>query len=203
MISHSKALSKNNIDYLFSVLASKYKELGGHETVEIFLVGGAAIITRFQYRAMTLDVDAVHPKTKPFMKAIEEVANQESLPQSWINDEFASTPSYSETIIEKAKLYKSFGNNLIKVYCLPEVYLIAMKMRSGRPTGGDLDDVLRMVAELKHNGKRITYAQIEKAYLDLYGEKLDRCDSLFVSELKTIIAMSKDEIDELYYPQRF
>lgn len=106
MISHSKALSKNNIDYLFSVLASKYKELGGHETVEIFLVGGAAIITRFQYRAMTLDVDAILPKNVFFMRAIKEVADQEGLPQEWINDEFAATPSYSKIIIERAKLYK-------------------------------------------------------------------------------------------------
>lgn len=78
-----------------------------------------------------------------------------------------------------------------------------MKMRSGRPTGGDLDDIIRMIAELKHDGKRITYDQIENAHMELYDRGLDTCDPLFVSELKTIIKLSKDEIDELYYPQRF
>ena len=98
MTSLSKVLSRKNIDGLFSSLANKYKELGGTDSVDLILVGGAAILTKFLYRAMTLDVDAIYPKTTIFLKAVEEVGEENNLPKNWINDEFVATPSYSDVI---------------------------------------------------------------------------------------------------------
>lgn len=203
MTSHSQTLSKENIDRLFSSLAAKYEDMGGRTPIELLLVGGAAILTRFQYRAMTLDVDAIYPKDALFLRAVEEIGKEEGLPKDWINDEFTITPSYSDAIRQRARLYKSFGKGLLKVYRLPDAYLIAMKMRANRPTGGDLDDVIHMVAELKHNGQDIDYSQIEKAHLDLYDIGLESCGFLFVSELKAVLSLSKEEIDEIYYSSRF
>ena len=198
-----KTLSRENIERLFSALADKYKRLGGSEPIELLLVGGAAILTRFRYRAMTLDVDAIFPKNALFLRATKELGEEENLPTGWINDEFMATSSYSEMIREKVTLYKSFEEGLLKIYRLPDAYLIAMKMRANRPTGGDLDDVVHMVAEIKHGGTEITYLQIEQAHVDLYGVGLETCSPLFVSELKTVLAMSQAEVDELYYPPRF
>ena len=78
-----------------------------------------------------------------------------------------------------------------------------MKMRSNRPTSGDLDDVIHMVAALSHLGNPVSFEQVEGAHKDLYGIGLELCSPLFVEELKTVTAMTRAEIEELYYPSLF
>ncbi|GEM_PF-2833981 len=198
-----QTINKENLDHIFNLLSEKYAELGGTERVSLMLVGGAAIITRFLYRVSTLDIDALFPKTGPFLRAAEEIGKAENLPEDWINDEFVGTPSFSAKLADKMTLYKSFSDGLLNVYSLPDPYLIAMKMRSNRPTSGDLDDVIHMVAELSHLGNPVSFEQVERAHKDLYGIGLELCSPLFVEELKTVTAMTRAEIEELYYPSLF
>ena len=45
-----------------------------------------------------------------------------------------------------------------------------MKLKSSRPTGGDLDDIIKMIYELRLNKVDITYEQVIEAYKDLYND---------------------------------
>ena len=200
MMSRKTVLSKDNLDSLFEKLSEKYSEFGGTEPIKIYLVGGTAIMSRFQYRQSTLDADAFFPKTESLLKASAWVAEHENLPSDWLNDAFVGTNSFSQVIFCKMDLYKEYGNGLISVYRLPAVYMIAMKMRSNRPTGGDLDDVLKMIAEIRHLGGKIAMTEIEDAYIDLYGEGFGPLNAFFVKELEEITSLSDEEVEELYYP---
>lgn len=56
---HNFLFKKEDINQVFEKLASEYIELGGTKRVEIYLVGGAAIVSNFDYRMSTIDIDAL------------------------------------------------------------------------------------------------------------------------------------------------
>ena len=51
---HSSLLKKEDLDCLLDKLAAEYIELGGSKRVEIYLVGGAAIVLNFDFRMSKL-----------------------------------------------------------------------------------------------------------------------------------------------------
>ena len=181
---HSALLDKNKLDDIFSFLADEYKKTGSKETINIYVVGGAAIVINFTYRLSTIDVDALYELDPNFEKAKEAVKNKYKLNSDWLNNDFISTPSYSPKIVEYSNLFKSYSN-LINIYVLEPKYLIAMKLKSSRPTGGDLDDIIKMIYELRLNNKKITFDEIISAYKDLYSS-FDNTYDYFIN--KTIEA---------------
>ena len=51
--------TKDNIDDLLSQLAKEFRKLNGNKTpAEIVIIGGAAIVTQYGFRASTTDIDA-------------------------------------------------------------------------------------------------------------------------------------------------
>lgn len=164
---HSKIIRRDDIDIIFDALADEYLKLNGEDIFDVYLVGGAAIVLNFEYRASTIDIDACFKNNQQINQAIDEVSKRLDLPKDWLNCDFMATPSYSPVIVNKAKLYKAF-RKVIKVHLLEPKYLIAMKLKSSRPTGGDLDDVIRMIYELRYKNIPISYEEIINAYKELY-----------------------------------
>lgn len=164
---HSKIIRRDDIDIIFDALADEYLKLNGEDIFDVYLVGGAAIVLNFEYRASTIDIDACFKNNQQINQAIDEVSKRLDLPKDWLNCDFMVTPSYSPVIVNKAKLYKAF-RKVIKVHLLEPKYLIAMKLKSSRPTGGDLDDVIKMIYELRYKNIPISYEEIINAYKELY-----------------------------------
>lgn len=164
---HSKIIRRDDIDIIFDALADEYLKLNGEDIFDVYLVGGAAIVLNFEYRASTIDIDAYFKNNQQINQAIDEVSKRLDLPKDWLNCDFMVTPSYSPVIVNKAKLYKAF-RKVIKVHLLEPKYLIAMKLKSSRPTGGDLDDVIKMIYELRYKNIPISYEEIINAYKELY-----------------------------------
>ncbi len=164
---HSKIIRRDDIDIIFDALADEYLKLNGEDIFDVYLVGGAAIVLNFEYRASTIDIDAYFKNNQQINQAIDEVSKRLDLPKDWLNCDFMATPSYSPVIVNKAKLYKAF-RKVIKVHLLEPKYLIAMKLKSSRPTGGDLDDVIKMIYELRYKNIPISYEEIINAYKELY-----------------------------------
>lgn len=164
---HSKIIRRDDIDIIFDALADEYLKLNGEDIFDVYLVGGAAIVLNFEYRASTIDIDACFKNNQQINQAIDEVSKRLDLPKDWLNCDFMATPSYSPVIVNKAKLYKAF-RKVIKVHLLEPKYLIAMKLKSSRPTGGDLDDVIKMIYELRYKNIPISYEEIINAYKELY-----------------------------------
>ena len=166
---HNTLINKQDIDNLFCALANEYESLGGKNDINIYLVGGASIILNFDYRMSTIDIDALFKTDELFQESIKSVSKKLHLQNDWINQDFVNTPSYSPKILKYAKPFSTYGN-FIHLFTLEPKYLIAMKLKSSRPTGGDLDDIVMMIYEMRYKNISISYDEIIKAYNDLYSD---------------------------------
>ncbi len=193
---HNCLFKKEDIDQVFEKLASEYIELGGTKRVEIYLVGGAAIVSNFDYRMSTIDIDALFKDNYILETAIQNIAKKDNLPADWLNKDFVKTPSYSPKIIEKAAM-RTVYNEIIVVYSLEPKYLIAMKLKSSRPTGGDLDDIIKMIYELRFKGAEITYEKIIEAYKELYSDFSNTYD-YFLEKAKEAFETPIEDFEYLF-----
>ena len=161
--------TKKNIDSLFKELAKQYRKLGGKILpAEITLIGGAAIIENYSFRAATADIDALILATSAMKEAITRVRDAFNLSNDWINDDFKETSSYSPRLREFSKHYKDFYG-VLEVRTIAAEYLIAMKLRSGREYKHDFSDIVGILKEHKENNVAITQQQISNAVKNLYG----------------------------------
>ena len=65
---HSSLIKREDLNQLFDKLAAEYIKLGGSKKVEIYLVGGAAIVLNFDYRMSTIDIDAMFNNNDIFLR---------------------------------------------------------------------------------------------------------------------------------------
>jgi len=193
---YKNIIKKENIDIIFTSLADQYKKAGGTEKISIFIVGGAAIVINFNYRYSTIDIDALYKENKLIEESIKAVAKSLELPIDWLNHDFEKTPSYSPALLKKSILYKEYLN-LIIVYTLEPKYLIAMKLKSSRPTGGDLDDIIKMIYESRYRNDPLTYEDVIKAYKELYSDFSNTYD-YFLIKAKEAFETPKEDFEYLF-----
>ena len=178
-MSHNTHIVKENIKEILQTLAKEYSKLGGTKPINIYIVGGASIVLNFDYRLSTIDIDAYYAEDLLLDQAIILTAKLLQLPDDWLNKDFVNTPSYTYKIINKAKL-GFIVNDLINVYLLEPKYLIAMKIKSSRPTGGDLEDIIMMIYEMRFKNIPISYNEIIEAYKELYSDFSNTYDYFLV-----------------------
>lgn len=184
--------TKDNIDNLLFQLAKEYKKINRKNTpAEIVIIGGAAIVSKYGFRASTTDIDSLIFASSSMKDAINTVGDKNGLPTGWINEEFRKTSSYTEKIRQYSKHYKLFAN-ILEARMLPSEYDVAMKLASLRPYKYDMSDAVGII-----KSENITREQIEKAVVDFYGgfDNLSRPD-----EAKKLIdsIFSAHNLDELY-----
>lgn len=115
-------LSKDNIDVYLDKLADKILEKFGPEaSIDIVVVGGAAIAINYTFRESTMDID-----TFSRASAYLDVAKECSLPTDWMNHNVMVTGSFTPAIAQYAKHYKTF-KGVLKVFTADALTLICMK----------------------------------------------------------------------------
>lgn len=163
--------TKGNIDSFLREIAKEYRKRGGKGMpAEIILIGGAAVLVRYNFRDMTTDIDGIIEAASTVKDAINCVRDRHNLASDWLNEDFKRTDSYTVKLLEFAKFYKSFSNGALCVRTIDREYLIAMKLRAGRQYKNDLSDVIGILSEHEKKGDHITLEHIRKAAFDLYGE---------------------------------
>ena len=166
---NSNVFNKDNLDLYLKELAKEYKKIVGRNMpAEIILIGGAAIIERYDFRDMTTDIDAIINATSAIKDAINRVGDRYELPNGWLNADFQKTDSYSNKLLQFSSFYKTF-NQVLNVRVVTGEYLIAMKLRAFRQYKNDISDIIGVLAEHDKRGDKITFEQIDKAVMDLYG----------------------------------
>lgn len=184
--------TKDNIDSLLFQLAKEYKKINRKNTpAEIVIIGGAAIVSKYGFRASTTDIDSLIFASSSMKDAINTVGDKNGLPTGWINEDFRKTSSYTEKIRQYSKHYKLFAN-ILEARMLPSEYDVAMKLASLRPYKYDMSDAVGII-----KSENITRESIEKAVGDLYGgfNKLSHPD-----EAKKLLdsIFTANNLDELY-----
>lgn len=187
--------TKDNLDTYLKELAKEFRKLNGTSMpAEIILIGGAAILTNYGFRAMTTDIDAIIHASSSMKDAILRVRDKYHLPDGWLNTDFMRTSSYSTKLAEFSVYYRTFSN-ILTVRTISAEYLIAMKLRAGRKYKHDLSDVIGILAEHEKAGSSLTMDDINKAVIHLYGGWND-----FSDESKEFIqsALTNGHFQELF-----
>ena len=184
--------SSENLNKYLNELAKAYKKLtGGHMKIEITLVGGAAILANYQFRQKSYDIDAVLPVHSVIRDAAKIVGDKFSLPDNWFNSDFMHTESYVPEIERYSVYYREF-NHVLQVRTMPPEYIVAMKLKAGRPYKQDFSDVIGILIEQQEKGEPLSVENICKAISNLY-ESIDNIPETSMDFLYTAF-----ETDDLY-----
>lgn len=117
----------------FDLLAAK---LARRQVVgEIHVFGGAAMVLVFDARAATRDVDALFVPDGPMLDAAAEVADELSLPRSWLNNQASSYVSG-----RAGRGTPVYDHANLRVMVTPPEHLLAMKIRAARAVR-DVEDI--------------------------------------------------------------
>lgn len=160
--------NKNNIDDYLKELAKAYrKAVGKNMPAELILIGGASVLINYGFRNMTTDIDAIITAASGMKDAINIVRYKYNLPVGWLNEDFQKTASYTPKLSQHSVYYRTYSN-VLTIRTITAEYLIAMKLKSGRPYKNDLSDIVGILYEQERSGHPLSLASIERAVIDLY-----------------------------------
>jgi len=127
------------IEYL-RILGDKLAKNG--MSGEIILTGGAAMCLVHSARTATQDIDALYEPKSEINRLAFEIAAENGLPTDWLNDSvkgFVGANAETEDFL-------CFGN--LKISTVTPEYLLAMKLRSSRTEGHDIEDICFLFRKL-------------------------------------------------------
>ena len=199
---YRQTIKPDNLDILFQKLADTYLQIGGKNKVIFTVVGGASLMIGYSFRKSTIDIDAFFASNTILNNAISIVAKEENLPEDWINSEFTRTPSYSAKLVDVAQFYKLY-NDILEVRYVYGKYLIAMKIKSSRPTTSDLDDIIKMIYQMRIEGKISSFEEVTSAFDYLYSSNYDNVYSFILDEACNAFTVSDEIMNDIINPSIF
>ncbi|MCL2720587.1 MAG: DUF6036 family nucleotidyltransferase [Treponema sp.] len=168
--SDDNEINKENLEFYLREFAKVFKKLNGSRMpAEIVLVGGAAVLTNYNFRKSTGDIDAIIKSSSVVKEVIGIIGNKFKLPNDWLNTDFEKTKSYSPKLREVSVHYKTFYN-ILEIRTIKSEYLVAMKLMAGRDYKHDFSDIVGIFGEQQKNGNPILKENIEKAIVTLYDK---------------------------------
>ncbi|MCO6431015.1 MAG: hypothetical protein J5J00_09155 [Deltaproteobacteria bacterium] len=126
-------LTSKQIKDLFEKLNSRLAQDG--EFGEIGIVGGAVMCLVYNARQATKDVDAVFEPANKIRKIAAQIAEEDNLPEDWLNDGakgFIQAGFNRQEVLELSNL---------RVWAPEPSYMLAMKCISARWDSKDREDV--------------------------------------------------------------
>lgn len=149
---HNVPLNKEMIDSLLwelnKALRKKLRHAPYGYKVDIYLVGGACVITRLGTRNSTQDIDAVWSIGSEMREAINMVGDKLGLGHTWCNCDFKMTKSYTPKILIDSDLYKEMDR--LRVWTVKPKLLLAMKLVSFRTK--DREDIKNLLILFRKSG---------------------------------------------------
>jgi hypothetical protein len=109
---------------------------------EILLVGGAAMCLIHSARDATKDIDALYEPKDIINHIASKIAEQESLPENWLNDSVKGFVGKNAPIEEFIELKG------LNVQTVSAEYLLAMKLMSARHGEKDHEDICFLFQKL-------------------------------------------------------
>lgn len=127
------SLSRRKIFQALQALSDELERRDLHG--DVFVVGGAAMVLAYSARRVTRDIDAIFEPKVAVYEAARVVAEDEGLPDSWLNDAVkAFAPG------EDADRRVIFSTSALEVAVASPEYLLAMKLLASR-VDQDVDDI--------------------------------------------------------------
>ncbi|HUC37178.1 MAG TPA: hypothetical protein VMR97_08650 [Acidimicrobiales bacterium] len=114
--------------------------------LDVYLFGGGAMLSAFEERGPTKDLDARYASSGKVQRAIEEVAAQMGFPRWWLNEQ--GTVYLPRTDHQQRHPVAVFDHPNLRVMRVSDRQLLAMKIAAGRRLG-DLEDIALLVSHLE------------------------------------------------------
>lgn len=188
-------ITKENLDTYLKELAKQFRKLNGKAMpAEITLIGGASILINYGFRDSTYDVDALIHASSAMKDAINYVTDTLGLPNSWLNEDFKNTKSYTPRLVNYSKYYRTFSN-VLAVRTITGEYLVAMKLMAYRQYKHDISDIVGILREQQNSGDPLTFERIDKAVNDLY-DSWENLPKNAKNMIESILA--NEDMDTLY-----
>lgn len=152
---HNTPLDKEMMDNLFyelnKELRKKLKKMPRGYKAELYVVGGACVVSTLGTRNSTVDVDAVWNIGSEMRDCINKVADNNNLSHSWCNCDFKKTKSYTNAIMVNSWVYKSFDRLDVRMVNID--LLLAMKLIAFREYKiTDRYDCINIINEMRNRG---------------------------------------------------
>jgi len=179
-------ITKENIDTYLKEFAKVFKKLNGDKMpAEIIMVGGASILTNYNFRKSTGDIDAIILSSSVVKDAINIISDKFNLPPDWLNADFKKANSYSSKLREVSVPYKIFSN-IVNVRTVTSEYLVAMKLMAGRKYKHDMSDIIGIFLEHERKKEPISFEKVDNAINKLYGnnEKMPKESKNILERIK-------------------
>lgn len=138
----SELLDREQVISLLTELGRRLSELG--QTVEVYVVGGTAMVLSYDRTRLTRDVDAVWAADSPLDRVAADMAEAYQLPRDWINDRVRPM---LPRVIDEGQAEALVVPGLTVSVASPR-HMIAMKARAARDAR-DLDDLVLLC---RHEG---------------------------------------------------
>jgi hypothetical protein len=112
---------------------------------EMIIAGGAAMCLVQEARNMTCDIDAIYEPREEIRQIASEISFEKNWPMNWLNDAVEVFMQNDPPVRE----YRKFGS--LVVFSVDPDYLLAMKLRSARGLGKDMEDISFLINKLGLN----------------------------------------------------
>lgn len=186
---HNVSLNEDRINHLFWDLNKELrkrlrKQVPKDFKIDLYVVGGACVVTTLHSRESTTDIDALWQNSGVVQDAINAVGDSNGLGHTWCNDNFRMTASYTDKIVLYSRLYKEFDR--LRVYIAKPELLLAMKLVSFRVTKPqDIEDAKELVQYLRNEGTDVTPAYLYGLVTKFYGDcdRLSDVSRLFIDNI--------------------
>lgn len=166
------SLDKSAIDSIYyelnKELRKKFRGMPKDYRADLYVVGGANIVTSLHTRQATLDIDAMWTIGSDMRDCINKVSDRLGLSHEVINCNFKTTKSYTNAIITNSSVYKVYDRLVVR-NVNPDL-LLCMKLVAFRSAKvQDTLDANDIIVSLRTLGYTVTTETICQSVIKYYG----------------------------------
>ena len=166
------SLDKSAIDLIYyelnKELRKKFRGMPRDYRADLYVVGGANIVTSLHTRQATLDIDAMWTIGSDMRDCINKVSDRLGLSHEVINCNFKTTKSYTNAIVTNSSVYKVYDRLVVRNVNLD--LLLCMKLVAFRSAKvQDTLDANDIIVSLRTLGYTVTTETICQSVIKYYG----------------------------------
>lgn len=166
------SLDKSAIDSIYyelnKELRKKFRGMPRDYRADLYVVGGANIVTSLHTRQSTLDIDAMWTIGSDMRDCINKVSDRLGLSHEVINCNFKTTKSYTNAIITNSSVYKVYDRLVVRNVNLD--LLLCMKLIAFREAKAqDTLDANDIILRLRNLGYTVITETICQSVIKYYG----------------------------------
>lgn len=153
MADSGKDLTSKDMKFLLSELANKIYKKDPHNNYSFFIVGGAAMVMYYNCRNTSRDIDVFWFGNEKIIKhSIVEIANKYKLENTWINNDYEKSESFTKLITNNSIFFDRIKN--VNFYIIRPELALCMKLTAFRERPGKFDraDAINIVNIMRANG---------------------------------------------------